>query len=59
MNLEQNLAALQQISGLLQGGTPDAGTMIRLRQAAYLHVIIAAILSEQVDRLPETTQICR
>ena len=59
MNLEQNLAALQQISGLLQGGTPDAGTMISLREAAYLHTIIAAMLSEQVNRLPETAEIYR
>ena len=59
MNRHQNLAALQQINATLENGTPDAASEIRLRQAAYLHLIIAAVLNDQVTCLPETAAIIR
>ena len=57
MNRLQNLAALQQITVTLENGAPDMASEIRLRQAAYLHTIIAAILDDQVAGLPETAPI--
>ncbi len=59
MNRHQNLAALQQITATLESGAPDATSEIRLRQAAYLHMIIAAVLNDQVACLPETAPIIR
>ena len=45
MNRHHNLAALQQITATIESGAPDATSEIRLRQAAYLHMIIAAVLN--------------
>lgn len=43
----------------LESGAPDLASEIRLRQAAYLHTIIAALLNDQVAGLPETAPIIR
>ena len=59
MNRLQNLAALQQINVTLENGAPDMASEIRLRQAAYLHTIIAAVLNDQVAGLPETFPVIR
>ena len=59
MNRLQNLAALQQLTATLESGAPDLAREIRLRQAAYLHTIIAAVLNDQVAGLPETAPIIR
>ena len=59
MNRLQNLAALQQLTATLESGAPDRASEIRLRQAAYLHTIIAAVLNDQVAGLPETAPIIR
>ena len=59
MNRLQNLAALQQLTATLESGAPGRASEIRLRQAAYLHAIIAAVLNDQVARLPETAPINR
>ena len=59
MNRLQNIAALQQLTATLESGAPDLASKIRLRQAAYLHTIIAAVLNDQVAGLPETAPIIR
>lgn len=59
MNRLQNLAALQQLTATLESGAPDLASKILLRQAAYLHTIIAAVLNDQVAGLPETAPIIR
>lgn len=59
MNRLQNLAALQQLTATLESGAADLASTIRLRQAAYLHTIIAAVLNDQVASLPETAPIIR
>ena len=51
--------ANRQILGMLLdtfGAAHDPLACLRLRQAIYIHGIVDAVLSEQVDRLPEVGQ---
>jgi hypothetical protein len=57
MNRDLNNAALQQMIAVIESGSLNTLDMLRLRQAAYLHSIVAAMLNEQVEHLPETAEI--
>ena len=57
MNRDLNNAALQQMIAVSESGSLNTLDMLRLRQAAYLHSIVAAMLNEQVERLPETAEL--
>ena len=57
MNRAQNLTALAAIVETMAQASPGSTSMENLRRAAYLHQIIAAILSEQVNCLPETSEV--
>jgi len=59
MNRHLNQAALEQIHAMLCAGDLDVVSTIQLRQAAYLHTIVAAMLTNQVHRLPEAAPIQR
>ena len=59
MNRHLNQTALEHIHAVLSTGDLDEVTVVRLREAAYLHTIVAAMLTEQVHQLPETTPINR
>ena len=57
MNRTENLFALQMILNSMSTLNPESLTMTKLRQAAYLHGIVEAVLNEQVSSLPQTTEI--
>jgi len=59
MNRHLNQAALEQIHAMLSAGDLDEVSTMQLRQAAYLHAIVAAMLTNQVHRLPEAAPIQR
>lgn len=58
MNRTENLAALEMILGSMSGLNPESQSMENLRRTAYLHVIVEAVLNEQVNRLREATEMC-
>ena len=57
MNRTENLTALQMIRYSMSTVNPESQTMKNLRRAAYLHAIVEAVLNEQVNSLPQTTEI--
>jgi len=59
MNRHLNQTALEQIHAILSTGDLDEVSTLHLRQAAYLHTIVAAMLTNQVHRLPEAAPIQR
>ena len=59
MNRHLNQTALEQIHAILSTGNLDEVSTFHLRQAAYLHSIVAAMLTNQVHRLPEAAPIQR
>ena len=58
MNRTEKLTALQMIRYSMSTVNPESQTMKNLRRAAYLHAIVEAVLNEQVNSLPQTTEIC-
>ena len=58
MDRSQNLAALEIVLDALSMQAPGSQGAEQLRRAAYLHTIIAAVLSEQMAWLPDTETIC-
>ena len=58
MDRAQNLAALETVLEAMRTQQPDSQGMDQLRRAAYLHTIVAAMLSEQVACLPDTGRVC-
>ena len=58
MDRAQNLAALETVLEAMRTQQPDSQGMHHLRRAAYLHTIVAAMLSEQVACLPDTGRVC-
>lgn len=58
MDRSQNLAALETIVQAMQNQSSDSLGMAHLRRAAYLHMIIEAMLSDQVACLPDTGRVC-
>ena len=59
MTRVQNLAALEAVVETMALADPESASMENLKRAAYLHHIIAAMLSEQVNGLPETAELSR
>jgi hypothetical protein len=59
MNRIENLAALKMVLDSMSRVNPESQSMEKLRRAAYLHVIVEAVLNEQVRCLPQTTEVCR
>ena len=57
MNRIENLAALDMILASMSKINPQSQTMQNLRRAAYLHAIVEAVLTEEVNHLPQTTEI--
>lgn len=57
MNRAQNLTALAAIVETMAQASPRSTSVENLRRAAYLHLIIAAMLSEQVNCLPESSKV--
>ncbi|QNI74368.1 hypothetical protein [Synechococcus sp. NOUM97013] len=58
MDRAQNLAALETVLEAMRTQQTDSQGMDHLRQAAYLHTIVAAMLSDQVACLPDTGKVC-
>jgi hypothetical protein len=56
MNRTQNLAALNLVLDSMSQVQPESQSMEKLRRAAYLHVIVEAVLNEQVSCLPQATE---
>ena len=54
---KQNLIALEMIHHSMSRVNPESRGMNHLRRAAYLHVIVEAVLNEQVSSLPQTVEI--
>ena len=59
MTRVQNLAALVAVVETMALADSESASMENLKRAAYLHHIIAAMLSEQVNCLPVTAELNR
>ena len=57
MNRIENLAALKMVLDSMSRVHPESQSMEKLRRAAYLHVIVEAVLNEQVGCLPEASEV--